>query len=40
MVCAVVDHGDKKQRKIVGIMKGREGESRVKTVSEQGEQEI
>jgi hypothetical protein len=28
MVCAVVDHGDKEQGKIAGIMKGREGESR------------
>jgi hypothetical protein len=27
MVCAVVDHGDKEQSMIVGIMKGREGES-------------
>jgi hypothetical protein len=39
MVCAVVDHGDKGQSKIVGIMKGLEGESRGETVSEQGEQE-
>jgi hypothetical protein len=39
MVCAVVDHGDKEQGKIVGIMKGREGESKSETVSEQGEQE-
>jgi hypothetical protein len=28
MVCAVVDHGDKGQGKIVGIMKGWEGEGR------------
>jgi len=28
MVCAVVDHGGKKVSKIVGIMKGREGESK------------
>jgi hypothetical protein len=27
MVCAAVDHGGKEQSKIVGIMKGREGES-------------
>jgi hypothetical protein len=40
MVCAVVDHGDKEQSKIVGIMKGREVRARAKTVSEQGEQEI
>jgi hypothetical protein len=40
MVCAVVDHGDKEQRKIVGIMKRREGESKSETVSEQAEQEL
>jgi hypothetical protein len=40
MVCAVVDHGDKEVSKIVGIMKGREGNSRRETDSEQGEQEI
>jgi hypothetical protein len=28
MVCAVVDHGDKEQSKIVGIMKGTKGESK------------
>jgi hypothetical protein len=28
MVCALMDHGDKEQSKIVGIMKGREGESK------------
>jgi hypothetical protein len=28
MVWAAVDHGDKEQGKIVGIMKGREGESK------------
>jgi hypothetical protein len=35
-----VDHGDKEQGKIVGIMKGTEARARGKTVSEQDEQEI
>jgi hypothetical protein len=40
MVCAAVNHGDEDQDKIVGIMEGKEDQTRVEIRIEQGEQEF